>query len=433
MNNEKEIMRIPNLKSKIKHIIDRFLMGGLLWGNLRLLIALMILIVLVYIGKLCFEQVDTPAGIIRYLFLPLATLIGAILFGARYIQDTYRLPRFGTALHYLLSALFAIDYPSITASEGRFQVKENEFNLMSVIGGPGILHVKQGNVVLLEKLNEPGRICGAGDYYVNQLERVKEVVSLEDQHSVIEEINARSKDGIPVRVLGVNFRYRLQAGEKQGDYSERTPDHPYPFNEAAVRNMTYRRPVTLDGSVIPWHIAVTRTVEGAITEYINTHQLDRLTSPNYLEKDSRTEILDRVNSERTREALRNLGAELLWVGIGHFDIDEKVKERRLDTWGVKWVGNAKVVKSYGEAQRMIYQEIGRAEGQAELLMSIIHALDQVSLAGDSQEDYIEKVRTIILLRTAQILEALTEREKPPEPKNLPSPEVRAKKRLRVKK
>jgi hypothetical protein len=425
-------MRNLNLRSKFRKFIENFFLGGIIWGFIRLLIVLMILITLVFIGWLGFEQEGSSSGIFRYLFLPLATLFGAIFFAARYVQDTYQLPRFGLALHYIIAALFAFDYPSLIASEGHFQVKEDKINLMLVIGGPGILQVKPGNVVLLETIRGPGRIFGAGDHYVNQLERVKEVVGLEDQHGLVEEINARTKDGIPVRVLGVNFRYRLQAGENQGEYPERTPQAPYPYSEVAVRNMAYRRAVSINGSIIPWHIAVTRAIEGAIAEYISTHQLDRLTSPNFLEKDSRSEILERINSERTREALRTLGAELLWVGIGHFDIDEKVKERRLDTWGAKWVGNAKVIKSYGEAQRIIYQEIGRAEGQAELLMSIIHALDQVSQAGDSTEDYIEKVRRIILLRTAQILDAITEREKPPEKRQLPSPETKAKKIPRVK-
>ena len=329
----------------------------------------------------------------------------------------------------MLSALFGIRYPHVTAAEGKLQLKKDEVNLVEVIGGPGIIYVKPGNIVLLERLNGPDQICEAGMYYLNQLERVKEVVSLEDQHGFIEEVRARTKDGIPVRVLGVNFRYRLRAGRKAGDFTDRTPDNPYPFSREAFLDMAYRRVITKEDGITPWHVAVTRAVEGAIGEYINTHQLDHLTAPTYLENDPRTQILDRVSSKRTREALRNLGAELLWVGIGHFDIEEKVKNQRLETWGAKWVGDAKVIEAYGEAQRIIYQEIGRAEGQAELLMGIIHALNKATVTGDS----VQKIRNIILLRTAQILEALTDREKPQQPKKLPPPENAPRKRQRVKK
>jgi len=51
---------------------------------------------------------------------------------------------------------------------------------------------------------------------------------------------------------------------------------------------------------------------------------------------------------------------------------------------------------------MIYQEIGRAEGQAELIMSIINALNAAGLVGAPA---VNRQR-IVLTRTAQILEAL---------------------------
>lgn len=442
---------------KIRQEVDRIFLSGSSLAYARLAFVVAILLVFMYFGRVGFEDIDMPALLeswraqypvlnaipnlilkiwafffsgrnFRYLFLPLATLIGAIFFGARYVQDTYHLPRFRQAFYYMISALFGIRYPRVTAAEGKLQVQKDEINLVQVIGGPGLLHVKPGNVVLLEKLQGPGRICEAGIHYLNQLEKVKEVVSLEDQHGFIEEVRARTKDGIPVRVLGVNFRYRLRAGRKAGDFTERTPENPYPFSRKAFLDMAYRRVTTLDEGVTPWHVAVTRAVEGAIGEYINTHQLDQLTAPTHLEDDPRTQILDRVNSKRTREILHSLGAELLWVGIGHFDIEQKVKDQRLDTWEAKWVGDAKLIEAYGEAQRIIYQEIGRAEGQAELLMGIIHALDKVSLQGDS----VQKIRNIILLRTAQILEALSDREKPELPRKLPPPETVTRKRRRVK-
>lgn len=451
-------MPTPDQSSEIKRYIDRIFLNGLLWGYGRLLFVIAILLVFMYIGKLGFEQVDRQALIeswqvqnpqlnaipdllltmwafffsgryFRYLFLPLATLLGAIFFGARYVQDTYHIPKIRQALHYMISALFAIRYPRLTISEGQFQIKENEFNLVKVVGGPGILQVKPGNVVVLEKLIGPQRIFESGGHYINQLEKVKEAANLDDQHGYIEAINARTKDGIPVRVLGVHFRYRLRAGRQPGDYTGRTPENPYPFSDEAVLDMAYRRVVTKDEGIPPWHGVVTRTVEGAIAEYVNMHRLDHLTAPNYLEGDPRPQILGLISSKRTRDRLREIGAELLWVGVGHFDIDEKVKDHRLDTWGAKWVGDAKVIKSYGEAQRMIYQEIGRAEGQAELLMSIIYALNQAALAGDS----VQTIRNIVLLRTAQILDALTEREKLPQPKRLPSPETNVRKRPRAKK
>ena len=54
---------------------------------------------------------------------------------------------------------------------------------------------------------------------------------------------------------------------------------------------------------------------------------------------------------------------------------------------------------------MAYHEQGRSEAQAEMLMSIIHALDGVKISSVDSREYL---RNLILLRTAQILEAMTE-------------------------
>jgi hypothetical protein len=63
---------------------------------------------------------------------------------------------------------------------------------------------------------------------------------------------------------------------------------------------------------------------------------------------------------------------------------------------------------------MIYQEIGRAEGQAELIMSIINALGAAAPAGAAPPN----LNRIVLVRTAQILESLAQPQK-----SLPPPKT----------
>jgi hypothetical protein len=106
-----------------------------------------------------------------------------------------------------------------------------------------------------------------------------------------------------------------------------------------------------------------------------------------------------------------LGAEILWSEIGHFEItDQRVSAQRLETWQMKWSGKADLVRAVGEARRIAYQEQGRAEGQAEMLQSIARSLSELGLKkGDAQS----RVRSIVLIRTAQILEAMTERNRLP--------------------
>lgn len=80
------------------------------------------------------------------------------------------------------------------------------------------------------------------------------------------------------------------------------------------------------------------------------------------------------------------------------------------------MGNARLARSYGEAQHLAYQEIGRAEAQAEMLISIMHALSDVNLRGGTRQS----LRDVILVRTAQLLEAMGE-SIPQEAKPLPGP------------
>jgi hypothetical protein len=113
--------------------------------------------------------------------------------------------------------------------------------------------------------------------------------------------------------------------------------------------------------------------------------------------------------------LRKRGTELSWIDIGSFEIPNKqVEQQRLSTWQAEWMGNARLARSYGEAQRLAYQEIGRAEAQAEMLISIMHALSDVNLRGGTRQS----LRDMILVRTAQLLEAMGE-SVPKEAKTLP--------------
>jgi hypothetical protein len=66
------------------------------------------------------------------------------------------------------------------------------------------------------------------------------------------------------------------------------------------------------------------------------------------------------------------------------------------------IGDAKTIRSYGEAKHMVYQELARAEAQAEMIMSITDSLRDVSFGPDRADT----LRQIFLAKTAQILEAL---------------------------
>jgi hypothetical protein len=186
---------------------------------------------------------------------------------------------------------------------------------------------------------------------------------------------------------------------------------PYPYSIEAVKDMAYNRTVGGDG-LSSWHQAVRSAFDGGITDYIRSHKFDDLTAPTN-EVDPRTDISSNMD-KRIRLRLRSVGAELLWFDLGHFGISDRMKEtisdQRVDTWSAKWDGEAMVVRSYGEARQLAYQDMGRAEGQADMLLSIIQSLEEAGIedghgGSGSQSDRLRNLRSIIWMRIAQILDA----------------------------
>jgi len=416
-------------------MFNNFFRNGCLWGLVRLFVVILILLLFIQFGRLIFEQIDTGAVVaewedndsllqtlpgvlqrffafvfsgvfIRYFYFPLAGFIGAILLLARYVQETYKLPQFRLGLRHVLVLLFGMGYPSLKIVDGRKKLEPEEINLLNLKGGPGIVQASEGSVFLVENLNMPDRVRSVGSHFVSQAEMIKDVNSLEDQHGFVESVPATTKDGIPIQVRDIHFRYRV--------FSESIPneDQPYPYTDQAVRDIAYNRIVTAEKKLSPWQFTVQLAVQSAITDYVAGHRIDDLTTaPVINDPNPRVKIRNRLFSESSKVRFNRLGTELLWVDIGHFDIMMKdERDPRPKKWGKKWEGVSRTERALGEGEKLYYQEIGRAEAQSEILRSILNSLKEASIADNPRRN----LQKIILMRTAQVLEAMTEKESKPE-------------------
>jgi len=343
----------------------------------------------------------------RYIFIFLSAFGIMFLLGVLFIQDVYELNSIWLAFRYLLASVFSIGYPHLVIREGRMQIEPGEENLLNLIGGPGHLTVHPGNAVLIEQLRRPASVRSQGEHFIPRFETIlQEIISLEEQEAQRQDW-ATTKDGIQLNLNDVRFRYCLTRADDQNTPPVRTPQNPYPFSERAVHNMAYNRRVLADGSFNPWAYSLGFAVGGAITRYMNVHTLDDLMTPRNHEDEPRARINEELNTPGLRGRLQNLGAELIWVDIGRFTPErEDVDEQRLNTWGERWVGNANARRAFGQAQRLRLIELSRARAQAEILMSIVHAFEDQNLAAQGPN----RIHEIILLRTSQILDAMSEQE-----------------------
>jgi len=379
------------------------------WSRFRLWILIIAFLLFIVIDLLLYHFSTMLGRGFRYLILPPAILSFLFFMGALYVKEAYNLHSLGSAFQFLMAALFAFDYPMLIVSQGEKQVRPETENIIEKIGGPGYVVILPGNVALVESLIGDLRVLGSGWYFLTRQESVKEVLGLDERDAKVEKISATTKDGIEVEVRDVHYRYRLLADPSPEGGLGRTPEDPYPFSSESVINMTYNRNVSAAG-ISTWHATVNQVVDSIITDNIRKNPVDYLTAPNLQGTDPRGEIYKLFNSETARSRFKAVGAELLWIGIGHFDIpDKQVDEQRVSAWQAKWIGDAKVVRAFGEAKRIAYQEMGRAEAQAEMVMSIVHALEEAGEQGNPRQ----KMRAVYLAKIAQLLDSMSQQYLPP--------------------
>jgi hypothetical protein len=402
MINHKETQ---SLGKKTTLLIWNFLSGDRGWAVLRLCFLISVALTLIFAAFFV-------RGFWRYLIVPFFAALLAFMAGVRYIQDIFELDKIKHAFRYLFASFFGIFYPNLIVHGGKKDKKAIDENMLEVIGGPGYVFVQPGNAVLFQGQNSPTAIHPSGSYFVPRFETIQPV-ALGDQFGEIEGISAVTRDGFDVNIGRTRFHFRLLAN-REGKSSK----NPYLYSEEAVHAMVYNRTVS-DQGLGDWGSSVASVIKGTIIVYINRHTLDHLTAPEETGGDPRGDIQRELRSTTVKNILRQRGAELRWIDIGSFEIPNKqVDQQRLNTWQAKWMGDARLTRSYGEAQRHAYQEIGRAEAQAEMLISIMHALSDVNLRSGTRQT----LQGVILVRTAQLLEAMSESQ-PKEGKTPPAPEA----------
>ncbi len=344
---------------------------------------------------------------LRYMIAPAAGVLCVFLAAGAFIQDIFNLKRYRDALRYVFSSTFMVFLPSLAVDKGEKVIPRGQTNLIDAVGGPGTLIVEPLSAAATRALRQPGLIVSNVAAYMGPFETVAETVSLEDQQGSLEAFTTITRDGIQVNVEDVSFRYRLLPAANQASRTGwALSEGGVPFSAEQFKKLMDNRSVQ-DGELATWSSAVNKMIKNAIQDFINNHQIDYLTSPKSSEIYPRSELRQELLAGLVQTRLKDIGTELLWIDAGHLDIvDPLVDENRLSNWAAEWIGDASVELAFGEAKRQAYLEIGRAEAQAEYIISITSALNDV-YSGNVPK---ESLRQILLLRTAQVLEALAEKE-----------------------
>jgi hypothetical protein len=402
---------IQNFSNSIIQFLTR---EGRMGGWVRLFLIVFIVLAVVFLSAGIFTPPETYPWVLftweglRYWIFPLVGLFSAFLLAGHYVRDLYELPNARAGMRYIFSTMFGYYMPVLRIEDGEMTVPQGRPNPLAETGGPGYLYILPGNLVLLENAQGPSNAYPAGFYYVSRREKLKEIVRLDDQHGYIDSTKAITKDGIQVTAREIRYLFRLRPSRRNGEYVPRSPLVPFPFNMQAMRRFAYNRAVGPNG-LTPLTQAMDTIVSGAINEYISSHRFDDIVSPNWdVETQPRAEIWSNLlTRESFQQRFRNLGMELIWVDIGHFDVQDEIWNWRIRAWGATWRGTADIPRSLGQVRSETYRRIALAEERADALRLIIEDLNDARLQGEPQQN----LRRLVLLYTAQIMDELNSRRK----------------------
>ena len=350
------------------------------------------------------------------LLLYFFSLLGVLATAIAYLKDIYDLDNDHIPVRYIMAGFFGWFPPNI-----RINYKEDLSlgrRTVELIGGPAKLTVEPGWVVLTETPSAPGNLYGHGRRsYLPRNERLQEVIDLHEQELKLGTANGLTRDGIKVTVENARVSYRIFDSRWETLYNDSSITHnPYPYSQIAIQNYAYGRAVVLNkDSNKPeqqsWKAAVEIRTKGLISDYINEHKLDQVIAPvDQNSKYVREEIREQAFKEGFKERMKSIGTIVRWWDPGEFRSQVMVENQYIANWSADIQSEIRVNQAQGEAQKMAYEEMGRAEAEAELLTSIIHALDGMRLG----KDKVQTLQNLILLRTAQVIKALGT---PPAPTN----------------
>jgi hypothetical protein len=335
-------------------------------------------------------------------------LSSAFVAGVAYLKDIYDLDSHRMPFWHLISSFLGLGVPRIDVSNRLKDASGKE--MVETIGGPAYLNIGTGYAVLTEKLTAPANIFTTGKKFISRHERVQEFVDLHEQEDGIDTVTAITRDGISVTVENIRFLFRLWDRQWETETTRPTTAmNPYPFSKDAIFDYVYPRTVSVDelGRQKPfsWRGAVRGRLGAIIKNYISDHKLDDvIASREHREEEHpRVVIRKKAYDPDFKKGMRSMGTVLRWWDPGEFKSMKNIEDQFLSNWNVDIDSHIQSNHAHGEAQKEAYEELGRAEAEAELLMSIINSLEGIKLASDKPHT----LQNLILMRTAQVIRALS--------------------------
>ncbi len=305
------------------------------------------------------------------------------------------------AVSYVIALILGINQPFIVVEDGQALVTK-EAGKINVIGGPGKLIIKQGNVVVLERGGKITRVLNAGVHKLKPLEKIRNVFNLGRQSNSDEIEHVLTKDRIPLKIklgIGVQIEPASEADKRpesriSPDGEALTPrldDGMYAVYEGTIRKAAQMSQATSfakrefkkcdeeqvcqDVQETTWKKVAGGLPEGDLRDHIMSHRFDELfelvdSAPGEkpeirVDKRKIYEIEQAILEKIKPGKLKGLGVLVHGVDIGKIEFPEEAKDLLLNRWGAPWQQQIQLIEAKAKAKGELQAKLLAAQGDLE--------------------------------------------------------------------
>lgn len=309
------------------------------------------------------------------------------------VKTLYELPDDDNATRFLarLRAASPAGIPPVTLKSSTLAADRAKSVLLRV-GGPGMVKVSAGDVVVTEFNGRFQQILPAGTHKLGRFETIHSVLDLRLQDRSVKDITLLTRDGVELMAdLTINFR--IQRG------SDPTPETPFPFAPEAVRRAAYHMRVQSD-IVDTWQTHPPKMAQQTLYAVVAELNLDDILEPDTENEEPYFTINNRLQT-RLRPELANLGLELVAAHVDQVSLPQLVTEQVLDFWQTRWEIQRQLAAIEGEAEALQEIDLARTEAEITMIQAIIEG---VRLA--RQQGSPSTMRDVVAMRLLEALERM---------------------------
>jgi regulator of protease activity HflC (stomatin/prohibitin superfamily) len=251
----------------------------------------------------------------------------------------------GDAADFLWSALIGTNQPWVVVENGEV-VGGKKKGIFHTLGGPGLVVVRPGNAVVLQRTGEISQIVGPGLHRVRRHEKIRQIVRLGPLWKTEDVENVLTRDGVPLTIrLGVGYGIEPKEDtDKRGGPSvnRRVIKGDFPVYEDTIRK------AVLNVTPIGWEITGCVGCESQLRDIIGTYTLDQLFGLNTVRRAAEQggelhesqrvikRIEERILNSFAPAAAAGFGIKVRMVDIQSVKVPDQVEQRMLEAWSAEW-------------------------------------------------------------------------------------------------